>query len=303
MRARKDAQLMVGLEKGGFAGAFAGIMAAANAAAAAQPGHENDYVGEDGLLHCAACKEPRQLKIVVPLPGYGERIVGRRCACDRARQEAKEASERAREEMDKIEDLRRVGITDKTYRGKTFAADDGQDAKLSSVMRRYVEKRAEMLEKNYGLLLYGDNGGGKTFWASCIANAMIDKGVSALIATIPSLVSVMQADFEHDKQYILDLVSNVSFLVLDDIGFERRTPYMEEKMFEIIDARYRAKRPLIVTTNLTLEEIKNPPNMADKRIFNRIVEMCCVPIKVEANGRRLNIARDKASEARNLLGI
>lgn len=94
----------------------------------------------------------------------------------------------------------------------------------------------------------------------------------------------------------------MQFLVLDDVGIERQTGYMAEKMFEIIDARYRSRRPLIVTTNLTLEEISNPQQMEYKRVFDRIVEMC-QPIHVSGEGRRKAIAREKSNKAREILGI
>ena len=90
--------------------------------------------------------------------------------------------------------------------------------------------------------------------------------------------------------------------MLDDLGTERQTSYAAEKMFEIIDARYRSRRPLIVTTNLTLDEISNPQQMEYKRVFDRIVEMC-QPVHVSSEGRRMAIARKKSEKTREILGI
>lgn len=281
--------------------AFMGILAAAENARAREGVHENDFVGEDGLLYCGNCRTRRQMPLDIPC-GIGRRIVPVMCKCEIERREAEEAQKKAYEEQERIKRLRKVGITSDMYAGKTFAVDDGSDPKTGGIVRRYVEKRAEMQEKNIGLLFHGGTGGGKTFWASCIANALIDSGTSAMITTIPALITAMQADFEADKAHILDQIANVRFLVLDDIGFERKTQYAAEKMFEIIDARYRSGRPLIVTTNLSLEEIKNPESMEYQRVFDRIIEMC-TPLHVSADGRRRMIARDKSEDARRILGI
>lgn len=285
---------------GNFLDVFDGMIKTAENARAGQDGHENDYIADDGLLYCGACHTRRQMRLDVPM--IGERIVPVMCKCDIERKEAEEAQRRAAEEADRIKRLRKVGITTGDYAAMNFNADDGSDPKIGGIIRRYVEKRGEMLEKNIGLLLHGGTGGGKTFWASCIANAMIDNGVSAMITTVPALISSMSADFEANKAHVLDQIAYTRFLVLDDIGFERQTSYAAEKMFEIIDARYRAGRPLIVTTNLSLEEIKNPSSMEYKRVFDRIIEMC-TPLHVSADGRRQAIAREKSSEARRILGL
>ena len=60
----------------------------------------------------------------------------------------------------------------------------------------------------------------------------------------------------------------------DDLGVERNTEYAMEQMFTVIDGRYRSRKPMIITTNLKLEEIKNPPDLAHARIYDRILEWC-----------------------------
>lgn len=277
-----------------------GIIDNAQEASKKQPGHEHDYIGQDGLLVCGCCHAPRQMVLDVPL--IGQRVVPIMCKCDMERREREEADKRAREEMERIRQMRKIGITSADYMRMTFEADDGSDPQMTARASRYVAKRKEMQAENIGLLFHGNVGGGKTFWAAAIANAMIDNGCSAMITTVPQLITAMGQDFERDKAAILDRVANVRFLVLDDIGFERTSSYGHEKMFEIIDARYRARRPLIVTTNLTMDELTNPPQMEYKRVFDRIVEMC-QPVFVSGEGRRKAIAREKSSKARAILGL
>nr|DAQ71829.1 MAG TPA: Replicative helicase [Bacteriophage sp.] len=283
-----------------FESALEGIVAIAQARMQQEPGHEDDYIGEDGLLYCGMCKAPRQMVLEVPM--VGTRIVPIMCPCEIAKREAEAAREAMEAEQRRIDGMRKIGITSPDYREMVLAADDGSDPKMRAIVDRYIEKRDLMRRENIGLLLHGSAGGGKTFWASALANAMIDHGNSAMITTVPRLVTAMSQDFEAEKSRILEQVERVQFLVLDDVGIERQTGYMAEKMFEIIDARYRSRRPLIVTTNLTLEEISNPQQMEYKRVFDRIVEMC-QPIHVSGEGRRKAIAREKSNKAREILGI
>ncbi len=85
--------------------------------------------------------------------------------------------------------------------------------------------------------------------------------------------------------------------------FIARSPVSEfalEQVFNVIDSRYRSKKSLIVTTNLTLDEMKHPKSLAHARIYDRILERC-VPFKVNnQNIRKLNAAETLCA-ARKLL--
>lgn len=283
-----------------FESALEGIVATAQERMRQEPGHEEDYIGEDGLLYCGMCHAPRQMVLEVPM--VGTRIVPIMCPCEIAKQEAENVRKAMEAEQMRIDGMRKIGITSPDYREMTLAADDGGDPRMRAIIDRYIEKRDMMRRENIGLLLHGGAGGGKTFWASALANAMIDHGSSAMITTVPRLVTAMSQDYETEKARILERVERVQFLVLDDVGIERKTDYMAEKVFEIIDTRYRSRRPLIVTTNLTLEEIANPQQMEYKRVFDRIVEMC-QPIHVSSEGRRKAVAKEKSIKAREILGL
>ena len=70
------------------------------------------------------------------------------------------------------------------------------------------------------------------------------------------------------------LFDEYDLLIIDDLGVERSTEYAMEQMFFVIDSRYRSRRPMIITTNLKLSELKNPPDLAHARIYDRILERC-----------------------------
>lgn len=284
-----------------FDQAFAGLIAKAGNAYGAEP-PRGDYDGPDGLRRCGRCHQPRQMRLDVPLVGM--RTVYVMCECEKARQEAEAARQAATERQMRVNELRANGILNRDHLGMTFAADDGSDPRMTTIATNYAENWREVRTLDApGLLLTGGVGGGKTFWACCIANALIDRGYSAMVTTIPALVAAMSTNgFERDKQKVLANVAAVDLLVLDDIGFERTSPYAHEKMHEIIDARYLAKRPLIVTTNLSFTDMEKPELMEYKRVFDRIIGMTR-PIHVKADGRRKRIAQESSRRMDALLGL
>lgn len=83
------------------------------------------------------------------------------------------------------------------------------------------------------------------------------------MTNIPSLITKL-GHSQEEKNYVLDKISYVSLLVIDDLGVERDTPYSLEKIYEIIDTRYRSGKPLIITTNLKYKDMKAETNISYK---------------------------------------
>ena len=90
-------------------------------------------------------------------------------------------------------------------------------------------------------------------------------------------------------------------LILDDFGMERRTDYAREQIFGIIDGRYLAKKPTIITTNLSLQELKDPCDITEKRIFDRILEMS-IPVCFDGESLRLEKAKENLKLYKQLTG-
>ena len=105
-----------------------------------------------------------------------------------------------------------------------------------------------------------------------------------------------------EKQEYIDGFNNYQLLVIDDLGIERDTAYAKEQVFNIIDSRYRSGLPMIITTNLTMEKIKNPEDIENRRIYDRILERC-FPIEVEGSSRRRKAVREDYEVMKNLLGL
>lgn len=129
-------------------------------------------------------------------------------------------------------------------------------------------------KSNIGLLLFGDVGTGKSFFAGCIANALLDQDVPVLMTNFPTILNRLTGMFSEDRSEFIASFDEYDLLIIDDLGVERSTEYAMEQMFFVIDSRYRSRRPMIITTNLKLSELKNPPDLAHARIYDRILERC-----------------------------
>ena len=156
-----------------------------------------------------------------------------------------------------------------------------------------------MKADNLGILFYGSVGTGKSFYACAIANALLEKCVPAVVTNFPRLLNILQGI--RDRQNYIDHLQTYSLLVIDDLGVERDSPYAAEQVFNVIDARARSGLPLIVTTNLTIEELKKPPTMQFARIYDRVLELCPITIKMTGESRRMGNAEARRGKARELL--
>ena len=151
-----------------------------------------------------------------------------------------------------------------------------------------------------GLLLWGDVGTGKSFFAGCVANALLDKGVPVLMTNFAKILNSLTGIYPQDRNEFFNSLNQYSLLIIDDLGVERNSEFALEQVFHVIDSRYRSMKPMIITTNLTLEELKHPEDLEHRRIYDRILERC-VPLKINnQNIRELNAVANM-SEARKLL--
>lgn len=185
--------------------------------------------------------------------------------------------------------------------GCTLEKDNGSVPQMRMV-RDYIDHWQEMREQGLGLLLYGPPGGGKTFAAAAIANALMEKDVTVRMGTLGEILSRLPALSPQDKLTYLDELKSCGALILDDFGMERRTDYAREQIFSIVDGRYLSKGPMIVTTNLTLEELKNPPDLGSRRIFDRVLENC-VPLNFNSPSLRRDRAKENLKRYRQITGV
>ena len=270
-------------------------MVAANAEANAET--DSEYLGEDGLLHCKVCHGKRQTIITPPFEGAKPRTVRCWCNCPTAQDVAKQ-----REKQIKLEQHRSVCFRgNEDMRGFTFDRDDGTgDPQLMQAARKYAENFQQHLQSGMGLLFHGPVGTGKTFLAGCIANAVLAQGYRARMTNFATVADEMW-NVEDKAAYIADL-AKYPLLILDDLGVERKSEYMQEMVYKIVNARYVAGAPVIVTTNLTPAELTKTADIGYRRTYDRLIEKC-LPIEVNGQSRRRAAAAKTWTDMRQQLGI
>lgn len=258
---------------------------------------EDEYRNEvDNLIYCAKCNTPRQhhiavlgKKMIVPVP----------CRCQQEQRDKEEAERKQREFMEQVSRLKSNGLQDKALREYAFANDKGYNPEIQKA-HDYVTHWEEMKAKSIGLLLWGDVGTGKSFFAGCIANALLEQGVPVLMTNFSRILNSLSGMYSDEKNQFIDSLNRYSLLIIDDLGIERSTEFALEQVFNVIDSRYRSKLPLIVTTNMTLDELKHPQDLARSRIYDRVLERC-VPLKINNQNIRQKNAAENMKEARKIL--
>lgn len=248
---------------------------------------ENDFYDKYGILYCGICKTPKQVKIerangiVIKVPCM--------CKCEEEKQQKLQAERSARERMEKLERFRAGGFADETLRNYRFEVDDNKNPEITRIAKNYTREFKRFRAAGKGLYIYGGVGTGKTFTAACIANALIDRLIPAVVTNFPRIINDVSGKFEGKQQYIDDL-NKYDLLVIDDMAAERQTDYTNEIIYNVIDSRYRSGKPLILTSNIA------PADITQERTRSRINEMC-IPVLLNGSDRR------KASRNADLMGV
>lgn len=245
-----------------------------------------DYTGDDGLLHCGMCGTPKQIHLPPPL----ECVMPCMCKCESDRYEAAQAEKKRREMQYTIDRNRQEAFKGTEMAGCTFERDDNKNPKLTKLSQNYAKR----FDKDAcWLILHGECGTGKSFAAAAIVNALLDRGLTARFTSL----SIIEREL-WDAASIAEVYNSLSrcdLLVLDDLGTQRNTEYMNEILFNVVDGRLRSGKPMIVTTNLTPADILNPKDTAMKRIMSRLCEKSA-PFKCEGSDRRKDAIRENAAK-------
>ena len=265
------------------------------------PVHAAEDFEKDGILHCGKCGEPKQAWIDWFPDENGnreKRLVRIMCRCD-MEQEALEKDRIAQTDFDDA--MRKVRLALHTQRDDVrwrFDQDSEPGNPIARTCRKYVQEWDAMKKDNMGILFYGSKGSGKTFYASCIYNALKEKRVLVGFTSAPNLMNILS---QWDKTEIFEALKRAHLLVIDDLGAERGSDYSSEQIYAVIDARYKTGKPTIVTTNIDFEDMKRDENMMRSRIYDRVIEMCPIAIPMTGQSRRGAIADARKLKARELL--
>jgi len=168
-------------------------------------------------------------------------------------------------------------VIPKYFRGVSFdrAPVVNMDPTLVREVRRYVDDVEGNLDAGRGLWFMGDVGTGKTTLAMLVSKAALDAGRSVAIYSLPRLLAEIRETFDDDSQRsyleLLQRLSDVDLLHVDDVGAEKTSEWVLEQLYAIVNARYEAECSIVITTNLQPHELSE---QIGERTVSRLTEIC-----------------------------
>lgn len=188
-----------------------------------------------------------------------------------------------------------ISVVDNKFLESRFENAD-MNGKLMVLAKRYADNFL-VKNKKTGLLLYGDVGTGKTFASACIGNYLMEKGKTVMIINLGLYLNKLSRELGESEKDILEQIERCDLVIIDDFGTEKNlndnsTGWRAEKIYNLIDTRYRSGKPLIISTNLNFNDDEEKCEITEKfstqgknRIRDRIIDMC-FPVQVAGKSRR-----------------
>ena len=227
-------------------------------------------VGSDGLKYCKVCGEAKEA--FFPKGGFmGMKKHSRQCVCDRKAYEEEQKYFKDKEHRELVSRNTSICFDESRMEEWTFENADMSDAVMHKA---------------------------KSYVAGCIANELLKREVTVKMTNFNTIIDDIFP--LADKTEYINALASYQLLIIDDLGVERNSEYALGIVFSVIDRRIRSGRPLIITTNLPLKEIKSETMLDKRRIYDRILEMC-TPMYVGGTSKREAIASMKMEKAKTLL--
>jgi DNA replication protein DnaC len=185
------------------------------------------------------------------------------------------------------------------YRGVSFdrppVADMSRQLETKAAVnevRAYVDELDERLDSGRGLWLFGDTGTGKTTLAMLVSKSALESGRSVAIYSLPKLLARIRRTYDSEPggdSYLafFERLTSVDLLHIDDLGAEKRSDWVLEQLYAIVDERYEAQRSIVVTTNLDQAELEA---QIGPRTVSRLLEICGDPLPLFGEDLRYRVA-------------
>lgn len=263
------------------------------------------------LENCPTCGEP--IGKIVHMLGKNY-IVPRACKCKREEQEKLNKIGKLRERQMKLDSMFKNSLMTKEFRKITFNVWDHNKGSehMYKLGIKYIRDFSRALKENIGLLIYGVPGNGKTYLSSCIANELLSKSIPVVCVSSIGLLDRIKESFnkygDEGTQSILKCLDNADLVIIDDLGVEVNTEWSRATIYQILNSRYEKKKPLIITTNLTLEQLKKRYDQdcqgwekGQGRTFDRFVNEMCQPIENSKPSIRIQNGKEKAAILNEIL--
>lgn len=248
------------------------------------------------IQKCSKCGEPTFKEIEM----LGKvRLVPRMCKCKKEEFERMQREEEAKEKQQRLKSLFTNSLMDSKFFGETFENWDETKGnnKYRGMAEKYCNRFSEVKKQGLGFLFYGTPGNGKTYLSNCIANRLLNDCIPVISTSVDGILNRIKQTYnkwgKEGEETILNSLSYADLVIIDDLGTEDATGWSVSKVYNIIDRRYRNKLPMIVSTNVSIEELKE---IYSERTIDRLLEMC-TPIKFTGE----SIRKEKSKENSNLL--
>jgi DNA replication protein DnaC len=183
-----------------------------------------------------------------------------------------------------------AAVIPRRYQGVSFdrAPVTQIDPHVVSEVRRYFDTLPDQLKAGRGLWFQGDVGTGKTTLAMLVSTEALRRGHSVAIYSLPRLLGLLRESFDEGAKAslseLLDRLTAVELLHVDDVGAEKTSPWVLEQLYSIVNARYEDGRAVMLTTNLDHAELRE---QIGERTVSRLVEMCGDPLPLFGTDRRI----------------
>lgn len=254
--------------------------------------YTDEYRDEDGVIRCKVCGGARSVKI-------GAATYRCLCECQEKDRVKKEIARKAEARLEAYKDLCKNSLMGERYKTVTFAnTQTGNNESFDKAFarcRQYCECAKEVLDGGFGAYIYGGCGSGKTHLAACMANDLLQQLHPVVFTNFFEIQRDLKECFgtKGSEAALVARLTEVDFLFIDDIGTERMTTadgaelWVQDKMFDIINRRYNAKKPTVFTSNYGLKDLYKNRGVAKKTV-DRIYEMTAgADMKVEGTNYRI----------------
>lgn len=270
------------------------------------PQKPGDWRDGQGILHCGKCgasmeyiQKRENIKVSPAFlesrtPEQRERVesmmnwlAGRkhRIAC-RCKEEERRAYEKAQRKQYIKDNLNYCFGKSPALFNYVFELDDNKDSKAAKTSRKYADGFKKYSEIGWGLIFTGEVGHGKTFYACAVANKLLQDGYKVKYTNVNDIVG-QATQFFLPLSTVVDNLCENDLIILDDFGAEETSDKMQAKTYQIINALYERKKPLIITTNIAADTLRNAPTTETKRIYSRLLERSTlITVECETGDRR-----------------
>lgn len=259
----------------------------------------DEYLNDKAELICKKCGHKRYFQ-------DNNFVVTTLCECQSKQVEEEERQKKNEKRLQSLQKLKDLSLLGKRYKDASFDNLDMNrpDDFIKAVKRckAYCEKWDEVKEQGLGIYIYGDVGTGKSLLTACIGNYLLSKFVTVLFTNFFEIAKQIKKTFSDNsltESAFMERLAAVDLLIIDDLGTESvikngEKTWMQDKIYDVINARYVNQKPTIFTSNDSLVDLVESCGLMKKTV-DRIAAMSTAKIELRGNSYRLTEQQRKNS--------